>query len=209
MLAPCRVMLTEPDAGLLPRRAPLTTPMSCGSRAAMLLARPPAVIDTRPSLLDACDATQSADVCDTQDDASQALWLNRHEAECSTWAPSTTTCSAIEAAAAALVACARLRPTLSADQTPDTLPNDPPVVAPRRMLPASHGPVRHTSSVSELHVVASQTVDPASADGLASIRPSPSPSTVTLAAPVPAVLTALPPPTLAVSPEITPVPLPT
>ena len=73
MLAPCRVTLTEPVAGMLPWSAPLTTPVSSGSNATMLPDRAPAGIDTRPFLLDPCDAEQSVEVCDAQVVASQAL----------------------------------------------------------------------------------------------------------------------------------------
>jgi hypothetical protein len=73
MLAPCRVTLTEPVAGLLLWSAPLTTPMSSGSTATTLLDTAPAVSDTRPFLLDPCDAEQSVEVCDVQVVASQAL----------------------------------------------------------------------------------------------------------------------------------------
>ena len=73
MLAPCRVTLTEPVAGMLLCSAPLTTPTSSGSTATTLPDCVPAVTDTRPFLLEPCDAEQSVEVCDAQVVASQAL----------------------------------------------------------------------------------------------------------------------------------------
>ena len=62
MPAPCRVTLTEPVAGMLLWSTPLTTPMSSGSTATMLPDSVPAVTDTRPFLLDPCDAEQSVEL---------------------------------------------------------------------------------------------------------------------------------------------------
>ena len=124
-------------------------------------------------------------------------------------APSTFTSSRIDPAATRFDSCARPSPTLSTVQPDETLPINPSVVRASCLLPASPCPARHTSSVSELHVVASQTVAaPARADGLASNCPMPCPCTVTRVEPVAAALGCRPPLTLAVSAEYTPVPLP-
>ena len=83
-------------------------------------------------------------------------------------APSTATRSSIAPAAALFDSGPRLSPTLSAVQPDDTLPISPSVVRARCLLPASLCPARHTTNVSELHVVASQTEAPPSPDALAS-----------------------------------------
>jgi hypothetical protein len=205
------VTLTEPVAALLLWSAPLTTPMSSGSRATVLASRPPAVTDTRPFLLDPREAEQSVDVCDAQVVASQALWPTRPDIVWTTsamLAPSTLTCSRIDPAAR-FDPCARPSPILSTVQPDETLPINAAVVRASCLLPASPCPARHASNVSELHLVASQAVAaPARPDGLASNSPKPRPYTVTRVEPVAAALTGRPPLTLAVSAEYTPVPLP-
>ena len=211
MLAPCRVTLTEPVAALLLGSAPLTTPVSSGSTAQMLPSTAPAVTDTRPFLLDPCEAEQSVEVCDAQAVASQALWPNRPDVvwtKSALLAPSTWTCSGIDPAATRFASGARPSPTLSTVQPDETLPVIASVVKASSLLPASPCPVLHASDESELHVVPSQAVAPARTEGLASNSPTPCPSTVTRVEPVAAALGSPPPLTLAVSAECTPVPLP-
>ena len=124
-------------------------------------------------------------------------------------APSTLTRSTIDPAAALFDSAATLSQTPSTDTQHETLPICPPVVSARCLLPPSLRPARHTSSVSDIHVVASQTVVPATTDGLPSASPMPSPCTVTLATPDAAALTGRPPLTLAMSTDNTPLLLPT
>jgi hypothetical protein len=75
---------------------------------------------------------------------------------------------------------ARLSLTVSALKSDETLPAEASIDTTVRRLPPSPCAVRHTSDVSELHVVISQAVDPASADKLASNSPNPRPRTVML-----------------------------
>ena len=213
MPVPCRVTLTEPVAAVLLLSAPLTVaaPSSPASTATMLPSRLPAVTDTRPILLDPCGAEQSAEVCDAQVVASQALRPNRPDGVWTTsamLAPSTLTCRPIDPGAARFDACARPSSARSTLQPDETLPMSASTVSPSCLLPASPRPARHASNVSELHIVASQAVPPARADALASDSPMPRPCTVTRVEPVAAALSCRPPLALGVSAEYPPVPLP-
>jgi hypothetical protein len=123
-------------------------------------------------------------------------------------APSTITRSTIDPPAALFDSAATLSQTPSTDRQHEALPIINPAVSATCLLPPSLCPARHATVVSDLHVVASQTVAPATADGLPSTSPMPSPCTVTLTTPEAAALTGRPPPNLAMSAEHTPLLLP-